>query len=104
MRDICMEGVSTPPPKLLPDSRNAPMVRAGRPGGDTEPSLTKREKGGSSRMADLSNDNLSHVAKLLAEQPDLDPTARGRLPRLTNDPQMANNVRRHDRAMHVPRL
>ena len=46
------------------------MFEAGRPGvEDAEPSLTKHEKGGSSHVADLSNDNLSHAVKLLARAP-----------------------------------
>jgi hypothetical protein len=56
------------------------MVRGGTTRrGDAEPSLTKREKADSSHVADLSNDNLSHVAKLLAraEQPDPDLTTQG---------------------------
>jgi hypothetical protein len=56
------------------------MFEAGRPGvEDAEPSLTKHEKGGSSHVADTSNDNLSHAVKLLAraEQPDLDLTGGG---------------------------
>jgi hypothetical protein len=72
------------------------MVRAGRPGGDAEPSLTKHEKGGSSHMADLSNNNLSRAAKLRAlraEQPGLDLTTRGmsavKTPRLPTSSERA---------------